>query len=192
LHDLEHGVHADHPPTTQLTGQGWVLHGCVCDKTGHPLPPKATLRTTDRVCVCEPPPQVLEHADHDDQPLTSQLTGQGCVLHAWDSDKAGHATPPLAAAVMTDRLWDWEPPPHVAEHTPHADQPLITQFTGHGWVLHDCCCVNDGHDRPPLAAGRVTVRVCLDTPPPHVTEHADHADQPETKQSTGHNCVLHA
>jgi len=58
--------------------------------------------------------------------------------------------------------------------------------------LHDCCCVNDGHDRPPLAAGRVTVRVCLDTPPPHVTEHADHADQPETKQSTGHNCVLHA
>lgn len=104
LHDLEHGVHADHPPTTQLTGQGWVLHGCVCDKTGHPLPPKATLRTTDRVCVCEPPPQVLEHADHDDQPLTSQLTGQGCVLHACDSDKAGHATPPWAAAVMTDRL----------------------------------------------------------------------------------------
>jgi hypothetical protein len=36
-----------------------------------------------RVCVCDTP-QLLGHIDHADHSLTLQLTGQPCVLHAWD------------------------------------------------------------------------------------------------------------
>lgn len=70
-HCLEH---ADHGPVTQL-GHLWVLHFCVCDKTGHAAPPKADCVMTVRVDVCEPPPQVAVHLDQADHADTVQAMG---------------------------------------------------------------------------------------------------------------------
>jgi len=191
LHAAEHVDQADHGPTAQLMGQACVLHACDCDKAGQPAPPYAAARVTVRVCVSTPPPHVLEQVDHADQVLTWQSTGHGCVLHVWVCDKVGHTAPPLATGTVTVRDWVCRPPPHVCEQIDHADHALTTQLTGQGCTLHDRSSTNDGHATPPLADCTVTVRVWRCLPPPHVAEHADHADQSLTTQLTGHACVLH-
>jgi len=58
------------------------------------------------------------------------------VLHDWVCVKTGHGMPPLAAATVIVRVDVCLPPPHWAEHTDHADQPLTTQLRGHACVLH--------------------------------------------------------
>jgi len=69
-HGLVHADHADHADTAQLTGQARVLHCCDCDNAGHERPPWAAATVTERICICTPPPHVLEHADHADHALT--------------------------------------------------------------------------------------------------------------------------
>ncbi len=59
-----------------------------------------------RVCVCDTP-QALGHTDHADQALTLQLTGQPCVLHAWD----------LAGFLPAARPKD----PHTTAPTTHSE-----------------------------------------------------------------------
>jgi hypothetical protein len=103
-----------------------------------------------RVCVCTPPPHVLEQADQADHSETPQSIGHAAVLHAWFWFKAGQAVPPLAADVTTVRVWVCEPPPQRVEHADHADHSLTTQLTGHGIVLQSCFCSNSGQALPPF------------------------------------------
>jgi len=110
--------------TAQLTGQGRMLQFWVLTKLGHALPPYAGCTVTVRVWRCEPPPHVAEQADHDDQPLTSQWTGQLWVLQGCVRRRAGHAEPPWAACVNTTRVWNWEPSPHERPHVDQADHAL--------------------------------------------------------------------
>lgn len=56
--------------------------------------------------------------------------------------------------------------------------------------MHVCVCVVTGHAAPPLAAGVVTVKVCVCEPPPQLALHPDQPDQVPT-QSTGQPCTLH-
>lgn len=133
LQVVEHADQADQAPTTQLTGQAAELQAC--EATG--LAPRAAShcsswpseQVTERVWV--PPPHVLEHTD---QAPVSQC-GQTCVLHDCVCVNTGHGMPPLAAATVILRVADCLPPPHRAEQTDHADQPLTTQLRGHAWVL---------------------------------------------------------
>jgi len=122
--------HVDQAPVIQF-GHICVLHACDCVNTGHAAPPFADPVVIDRVCVCMPPPHFLEHVDHADQAVTTQLTGHACVLHACCCDKVGHAAPPWAALTTTERVCVWTPLPHVLEQADQADQPPTTQLTGH-------------------------------------------------------------
>jgi len=88
-----------------------------------------------RVCDCEPPLQALLHDVQSDHALTMQSIllmtgGHACVLHGWESAKAGHATPPFAAWVITVRVRDWTPRPHREEQAPHDDQEETAQLVG--------------------------------------------------------------
>jgi len=85
-----------------------------------------------------PRPHALEHADQADQPLTAQLTGQGCVLQICDSDTAGHARPPWAGCVVTGRVRICRPVPHATEQAVQAVQAPTSHLIGHNWVLHVC------------------------------------------------------
>lgn len=131
-HVAEHGDHVDQALTLQSTGHG---QACDCDKLGHAAPPLAGCVMMVRVCVCDTP-QALGHTDQTDHSLTLQLTGQPCVLHAWDlagfvpavSDSSQFAS--LPSEHETERVCT--PPPHVLLH---ADHTPVTQL-GHRCVLH--------------------------------------------------------
>ena len=58
-------------------------------------------------------------------------------------------------------------------------------------MLHDSDCDKTGHEAPPFAAARTTVRVCERTPPPHDLEQAVQAPQADTAQSIGQAWLLH-
>jgi hypothetical protein len=103
-----------------------------------------------RVCVCTPPPHALLHADHPLHSEIPQSIGHACVLHAWFWLKAGHAVPPLAAAVTTVRVWVCDPPPQRVEQADHVDHSLTTQLTAQGIVLQCCFCSNSGQALPPF------------------------------------------
>jgi len=99
-------------------------------------------------------------------------------------------TSPASFALMQSSLLpfehatvrDCEPPPHTAEHLPHAP----TFQLGHAWVLHTCERTSTGQPVPPWAEGRVTERVDVCVRLAHVAEHVLHADQALTWQLTGH------
>ena len=59
---------------------------------------------TERVWLILPPPQEAEQELHEPQPDTMQSTGHGCVLHASEPVKVGHAAPPYAVGVVTERV----------------------------------------------------------------------------------------
>jgi len=79
------------------------LHACVCVRAGHGDPPNAGCVVIRRDCDWTPPPHVLEQVDQVDHAPTAQLTGHACVLHACVCLKVGHAKPPYAVQVNTDR-----------------------------------------------------------------------------------------
>ena len=135
-HDFVHvdADHSVHSPTTQSTGQAWVLQACVSDRAGHAAPPNAAGVTTTRERDWMPEPHDFEHvdADHSVHSPTTQSRGQAWVLQACVSDRAGHAAPPYAAGVTTARERDWMPEPHDFEHVDadHSVHSPTTQFTG--------------------------------------------------------------
>jgi len=188
---LEQADHVDHAPTWQCTAHGWVLHVWDSDKDGHAAPPLALRVITERVLIWEPPLHFAEHDDHDDHPLTTQLTGQAWVLHAFVWAKGGHALPPKATFTVMVRVCVWEPPLHGLVHADQDDHGPTAQCTGHGWVLQACCSDVAGQEAPPWADWVVTARVRVCLPPPHLAEQLDQVDQPLTAQLTGHACVLH-
>jgi hypothetical protein len=57
----------------------------------------------ERDLVFDPLPQVLVQSPYADQLETWQLTGQPKVLQVVEEERAGHATPPFAATVSTER-----------------------------------------------------------------------------------------
>jgi hypothetical protein len=173
-----------------VVGHACVLHGSgdTCtnvDGSGHAWPPWAAAVTTVRNNICTPPPHAAEHAPCGLKPLTKQSTGGAgvggcvghtCVLHATDCTlvaTSGHAVPPLAAGVSTERACICTPPPQATEQLPVDKKALMTQFcTGggvHGWrvgkgvaghacVLHGVglTVINvdaSGHAAPPYRAG---------------------------------------
>ncbi len=146
---------------------------------------------TERVDVRVPLAHVAEQALHSDHALTWQFTGQGRLLQVCVRVKSGHAVPPCAGFVTTERDWVCEPPPHASEQVVQADQGLTAQFTGHGRVLQGRFSASVGHPAPPKADAVETRRERDCVPPPQVTEHAEYSDQDVTTQSTGQFCVLH-
>lgn len=114
-------------PTTQLMGQGWVLHFCDCVKAGHAAPPFACCVVMARVCLCEPPPHVAEQADHADHLPTWQLTGQACVLHG--CTLAGAMLSPGAYVTLVVTVGNWEPPPLQAQPLKTCDRAWPTNMT---------------------------------------------------------------
>jgi len=107
----------------------------------------------------------------------------------------GHAEPPLAADVMMPRVRDWTPPPHLAEHAPHAPHSDTTQFCGQGTAdMQTCDWVRGGHGRPLNSAGEMMARVRVCVPPVVVAqldEQGPQLDHVVTTQSMGHAAVLH-
>ena len=107
-----------------------MLHAWLwLNDVGHATPPWAACCVTVRVCVCTPPPHFLSQNDQSDHALTPQSTGQAIVLHGCESSKAGHATPPCAAAVVIVRERICVPPPQRVEQAPNADHADTTQST---------------------------------------------------------------
>jgi hypothetical protein len=70
-----------------------------------------------------------------------------------------------ACAVVTVRVCDCVPPPHVTVHALHAAHADTTQSTGHVVCPHACVVMRDGQLPPDITI----VRVADCVPPPHVT-----------------------
>ena len=114
------------------TGHTSVLHSWVPDSAPHAVPPFAASVVTVRVWIWKPVPQVTEQVSQSLHPEVAQLTvaGHSSVLHSRVPDRAPHAVPPFAAAVVTVRVHDWKPPPQVAEHAFQSLHPETAQLTG--------------------------------------------------------------
>lgn len=130
-----------------------MLHACDSESSGHSAPPQVLLTCTARVRACEPVSQFLSHSPHEDQLVTSQLTGQQPVLQSCASCRAPHGAPPQAAPpLVTVRVRVVRPPPHDFEHVLHSDQFEDTQAFGQQTVLQAFVSDKDGHASPPYAA----------------------------------------
>jgi len=70
--------------------------------------------------VRSPPPQVVAHAPHADQFVTTQSTAHSCVLHASSWESAAQLEPPWAVGCVTLRERVRMPLPHEAEHWENA------------------------------------------------------------------------
>ena len=70
---------------------------------------------------------------YPDFAIFSRLVTAACC-----SDSAGHATPPCAVGVVTERERVCEPLPHDFVHASYALQAETAQSTGHASSLHDC------------------------------------------------------
>ena len=88
-------------------------------------------------------------------------------MHDCVSWAAGHAAPPLPAAVLTVRERVMTPPPHVTLHEPHCANAFITQSVGQACVLHSSTCSRLGQTAPPSEAAVITERERVRRPPPH-------------------------
>ena len=101
-----------------------MLHDVELDKFGHASPPFAGDVVTVRVRVICPPPHDTEHEPQALHADTAQSIGQLPALHDVESVSDGQALPPLAGAVVTVRVRDLLPLPHVVEHADQFDQLL--------------------------------------------------------------------
>jgi len=201
-HLAEHSENCDHADTWQpCTGAGGggggghraAQHNCCSVNDGHAAPPFLESVTIDRDRRWVPPPHEAEQTDHAVHSETTQSTAHACVLHACSRFVSGHAAPPFDAGVVTVRVLVWTPPPHALEQAPHSDHDDTWHETAQTGAVHAWVSDRAGHAAPPYATGVVTERVRVWTPTaPHVDEHADHALQPPTWQSTGHAWTLHA
>ncbi len=160
----------------------------------HATPPFATAVVIAKVRDWLPKPHVSEHVPHESHAPT-QSTGHRGVLHHCDAAvpvAVEHIMPPLATAVVTVKVRDWLPVPHVVEHVPHGPH-APAQSTGHSGVLQDSEAVVPfvvEHATPPPATAAVIVNVRSLLPVvPHVVEHVPQ-DPHEPMQSTGHSAVL--
>jgi len=113
-----------------------------------------------------------------------------------DCIDAEHTAPPYWGAVTTERVWNFVPPPHVAEHSDQDDQLDMTQSIGQWWVLHGSWSCSVGHSTPPHDAGVMTARERdlkpARVPLVHGSEHVENEDHAPNSQFTAQQWVLHA
>ena len=100
---------------------------------------------------CVPRAQLALHTVQLLQPVYSQSMGHANALHDLVLEVLGQATPPCWVAVTTDRLRDFEPPPHDLEQLENADQLETLQSTGQPSMLHTRLSPV-GHSSPPCLA----------------------------------------
>jgi hypothetical protein len=90
--------------TLQSMGQAWRLQVRVWRSEVQEAPPWATLVTTDLVRNMVPVPQDLVQLLKVDQLESLQSMGQANLLQATVWTTVGHATPPWAAWLITERV----------------------------------------------------------------------------------------
>jgi hypothetical protein len=185
----DQAVNGDH---TQLLGQQppFAVQAWLSMSTSQ-VPPQVSGINLERVRDCVPRPHVTEQDDHADHAERMQLEAQQVPPHMPDSiNGAGQSAPPHDCCMVTERLRRRVPVPHVCEHALHCDQSLTEQSCGQQPVLHACeSLICDDEHVPPHDSGVIErVRVC--EPPPHVVEHALHADHAPITQLTGQQPVL--
>jgi hypothetical protein len=185
-HDTVHDDHCCQLETTQSTGHASVLHDTVSWSSGQEKPPWSLWVTTERERLFVPLPQDLVQAEYAEKALRTQCTGHGPSVHTCISLRLPQMRPPWAAGVVTVRVRDCVPEPHVTEQLPHESHSVVSQSTAQAWVLHAMVSLMAGHTTPPKAGATSWVRVRPDEPEPHDALHADHAVKPEVWQSIGH------
>jgi hypothetical protein len=137
-------------------------------------------------------PHVRLHEDQEEKAETTQSTGHAVPLHSWNSDVAGHALPPAAAAWMTLRVRWRSPAPQVVEQSDHTVNGPTSQSVGQANELQPRLASSGGQALPPNAGGFLTTRTRVLSPStPQVFEQLDQSPKLETAQSTGQSCALH-
>jgi hypothetical protein len=146
----------------------------------------------------------MEHADQPCHGLTAQSTVQRGAAQGLDSvctpvspAPFGHCSPPWLLYWSTVRVRVRAPAApsaasrQVCEQAPHADHADMTQSAGQEEEPHGKDCDMYEHEMPPYMGARVTVRVRVCVPPPHVREHCPMGPQADSLQPSGHGLVLH-
>merc|ERR550514_881414 len=129
--EWEQEPQAAHSETTQSTGQALVLQSWVSSRLGQMAPPCSVAVIMGRVRVWVPQPQDLEQACQSFHWPTTQSMGQAWVLQRSSSSSSpGQATPPWAAATLTERVRILVPPLHDLVQSDQASQLVTTQSTG--------------------------------------------------------------
>ena len=134
-HVAVHKSNALHAVTTQFTGHGSVLHTADWCVSGQECPGVALM--SERVLSCVPPPHVLLQSVNSPHAPYTQLGaaaggGHSSVSQVWDwLTSVGHAVPPVAAGVTTERDRVCVPPPHVTVQSEKEPQADISQLC---WV----------------------------------------------------------
>ena len=80
---------------------------------------------------------------------TTQLTAHAATLHGRVSAVCGHAVPPAAGAVATERARFCAPLPQLLVHAVHGPNADMAQSTGQAWRLHQRISCDCGHADPP-------------------------------------------
>ena len=146
-----------------------------------------------RVRVRSPSPHDTEQGLQLPHRETLQSTGQGAAPQLRWLNSTGHAKPPCCENEVTVRMRVLRPPPHVRLQADHAPQGETWQWKGHGPSEQTFDSVSAGQEAPPRSISCSDSRTRLLVPvPPQVSEHAPHAPQPLTAQSTAQDFALHA
>ena len=131
------------------------LHVRYSTFAGQPIPPWPAAVVIERERDCVPRAQLALHTVQLLQAVYWQSMGHAKALHDLVLEVLGQATPPCWVAVTTDRLRDFEPPPHDFEQLENADQLETLQSTGQPWMLHTRLS-RVGHSSPPCLAAMST------------------------------------
>ena len=110
------------PERTQSMGHFCSLHVRYSTFAGQPIPPWPAAVVIERERDCVPRAQLALHTVQLLQAVYWQSMGHAKALHDLVLEVLGQATPPCWVAVTTDRLRDFEPPPHDFEQLENADQ----------------------------------------------------------------------
>lgn len=138
--------HSLKAPTTQSTGQTWVLQLFVCSSEGQPAPPVSTCTMMWRLRRVMPlVPQDLLHALQSPKEDTEQSRGHECVLHCAVAASAGQLLPPCSGCCATVRCFVCTPVPHEREHSPNSPKPRTMQSTAHAKTLQSRDSPRLGH-----------------------------------------------
>ena len=175
---------------------------------GHDAPPWRAIWWILRERWCapavSPPAHTLEHNDQLPHAVTSQSTGQGCILQWRTCCTALHA--PLWDAALTTLLLRvcvpgtlpqpcWQDRVHV-DHSVQSPSSHGAGIVVHACVLHAVVCtrpLGPGHSAAPLPnAGCTIERRRVFSPPSHGLSHSPYEPQAARTQSTGQACSLHA
>ena len=121
-----------------------------------------------------PVPQLWEQSLQAPQLETRQSSSHGTAPQVRCSTSHAAHSPPLTAALVTERVRDALPLPQVLEQPPHALHAETSHSAGHGKSCAQGIALLDavGHGTPPPSAARSTESVQVCVPLPQVPEHA--------------------